>query len=97
VTVVSWTDRALADLAAVHAFVEGDSPHYAAVVVRRLLHAVDRLQDFPLSGRIVPEYDNPLIREVAVRPYRVVYRVVGEDIIHVLTVHHAARGEPDVL
>lgn len=95
-TFVSWTDRARADLAAVHAFVAGDSSHYATVVVRRLLHAVDRLQDFPLSGRVVPEYGNPAIREVVVRPYRVVYRIVSEDTVHVLTVHHAARGEPDV-
>ena len=92
-TTVLWTARAQADLAAIHAFVEADSPHFAAVVVRRLLHAVDRLQDFPRSGRAVPEYSNVAIREVMFSPYRIVYRIVDADTIHVITVHHSARGE----
>jgi addiction module RelE/StbE family toxin len=93
VTTISWTDRAQADLAAIRAFVETDSPYYADVVVRRLLHAVDRLQFFPQSGRVVPEYVNPAIREVVLRPYRIVYRIVSDQQIHVLTIHHGARGE----
>jgi addiction module RelE/StbE family toxin len=93
VTTVSWTERAQADLAAIRAFIEVDSPHYAEVIVRRLLHAVDRLQDFPQSGRVVPEYVDPAIREVVLRPYRIVYRIVSDQQIHVLTIHHGARGE----
>ena len=93
-TTLFWTDRAQADLSAVRAFIEVNSPHYASVIVRRLLHAVDRLQDFPQSGRIVPEYADPAIREVVLRPYRIVYRIVSAQEIHVLTVHHGARGEP---
>lgn len=92
-TTVSWTERAQADLAAIRAFVEVDSPHYAGVIVRRLLHAADRLQDFPQSGRMVPEYVDAAIREVVLRPYRIVYRIVSDEEIHVLTVHHGARGE----
>jgi toxin ParE1/3/4 len=93
VTTISWTERAQADLAAIRAFVEIDSPYYASVVVRRLVHVIDRLQDFPQSGRKVPEYTDPAIREVVLRPYRIVYRIVSEEAIHVLTVHHGARGE----
>ena len=92
-TTVFWTDRAQSDLAAIQAFIEVDSPHYAGVIVRRILHAVDRLQDFPQSGRMVPEYKDPAIREVVLRPYRIVYRIVSDHEIHVLTVHHGARGE----
>ena len=92
-TTIYWTERAQADLAAVRAFVEIGSPHYADVIVRRLLHSADRLQDFPQSGRAVPEYSDPMIREVILRPYRIVYRIVAVQEIHVLTVHHGARGE----
>jgi toxin ParE1/3/4 len=93
VTTLFWTKRAQEDLAAVRAFVGVDSPHYADVIVRRLLHAIDRLQYYPRSGRVVPEYADPAIREVVLRPYRIVYRIVSEEEIHVLTVHHAARGD----
>lgn len=92
-TTVSWTARAQADLAAIHAFVEADSPHFATVVVRRLLHAIDRLQDFPQSGRAVPEYSDPALREVILSPYRIVYRIIDEQTAHILTIHHAARGD----
>ena len=92
-TTVSWTARAQADLAAIHAFIETDSPHFAKVVVRRLLQAIDRLQHFPQSGRSVPEYTDTSVREVILSPYRIVYRIVDEETVHVLTVHHAARGD----
>lgn len=89
---VQWTNRAQSDLAAIQAFIEVDSPHYASVVVRRLVDAVDRLREFPESGRTVPEFADPSIREIILRPYRIVYRIVNANEIHVLTVHHGARG-----
>jgi plasmid stabilization system protein ParE len=89
---IYWTERAQDDLAAIHAFIQADSTHYASVTVRRLLGAVDRLHDFPHSGRAVPEFSDPEVREVVMRPYRIVYRIVSPTEIHVLTVHHGARG-----
>jgi toxin ParE1/3/4 len=44
---------------------------------------------FPFSGRILPELDNKLVREVIHGDYRIVYRV--DDGVQVLTVRHAAR------
>ena len=88
---IHWTERAQDDLAAIHAFIEADSTHYATATVRRLLGAVDRLQDFPHSGRAVPGFSNPEIREIVLRPYRIVYRIVSATEIHVLTVHHGSR------
>jgi toxin ParE1/3/4 len=81
-------------LAAIHAFISQDSPHYASVVVSRLLSATDRLERFPESGRTVPEFDDPFVREVVHPPYRIVYRIVGRDQIHVLTVHHSSKKFP---
>ena len=89
-----WTEQARADLAAIRAFISQDSPHYASVIIPRLIAATDRLVPFPESGRIVPEFENPLIREVVLKPYRIVYRLVGTDEIHVLTVHHASQRFP---
>lgn len=46
----------------------------------------------PRSGRIVPEFENPELREVIYGNYRIVYRVIGsnED-IEILAVVHGAR------
>jgi toxin ParE1/3/4 len=94
VRVVLWTEQARADLAAIRAFISHESPHYASVIVSRLIAATDRLVPFPESGRAVPEFDNPLVREVVHPPYRIVYRLVGVDELHVLTVHHASKSFP---
>ena len=95
--VVFWTKQALADLAAIRAFISQDSLHYASVIVSRLIAATDRLVPFPESGRSVPEFDDPLVREVVDRPYRIVYRLVGSDEVHVLTVHHSSQSFPEGL
>jgi len=97
VRVVLWTYQARSDLAAIRAFISQDSTHYASVVVAQLVAATDRLILFPESGRSVPEFDNPLVREVVHRPYRIVYRLVGADQVHILTVHHGSQRFPSDL
>lgn len=91
---VFWTERAENDLAAIHAFIARNSPHFATIVVRRLLAGVRHASQFPESGRIVPEVEIATIREVIRPPYRIVYRLIRHDELHVLTVHHAARSFP---
>ena len=78
---VLGTEQARSDLAAIRAFISQDS-HYASVVVAQLIAATDRLVNFPESGRAIPEFKNPVVREVVHRPCRIVYRVVGPDQIH---------------
>jgi addiction module RelE/StbE family toxin len=77
VTDVVWSPEALRDLESIRDYIARDSAAYADLVVRRIVAAVERLRLFPESGRIVPERDVPSIREVIVRPYRVVYRLRG--------------------
>jgi plasmid stabilization system protein ParE len=84
-------------LSAIRAFITEESPAYAALVVARIIEATDRLAHFPESGRVVPEFNRTDLREVIRPPYRIVYRLVGAEDLHVLTVHHGARRLPDVV
>lgn len=92
-TRVAWTLRALENLEVIRTYIARSSERYAALHVERLFAAVDRLQHFPESGRIVPEIQRPDIREVLVGSYRIVY-LVGPGVVHVLTVFHGARLFP---
>ena len=49
--------------------------------------------EFPLSGRMVPEYETRDIREVIESPYRIIYRVTA-DSIDVLAVVHGTQMLP---
>jgi len=62
-----------------------------------LIGAVDRLAGFPESGRAVPEFEDPQVREIVRRTYRIVCRLVGDNQVHVLTIHHGARQLPSSL
>jgi toxin ParE1/3/4 len=92
VTVVRWTPQAADDLQAIYDFIARDSRHYAQFVVEDIFAATDRLQQFPLMGRIVPERGRDDVRELIKRPYRIVYRV--GDPIYILTVFRTSRLFP---
>ncbi len=87
---VRWTPQAADDLDVIAEFIARDSPHFAGLFVADILQAVDRLADFPESGRIVPEIGDRNIREVILGSYRIIYRR-RTDAVEVLTVHHGAR------
>ena len=87
---VRWTPQAADDLEAIADFIAGDSPQYARLFTMDVLAAVERLADFPNSGRVVPELKDPAIREILLGSYRIVYRVKG-DLVELLTVYHGAR------
>lgn len=91
--VVVWSDEAVRDLEAIHTFIARNSSRYAATVVGRLVGAVDRLRMFPESGRMVPELEDPTVREVIHGSYRIVYER-RERAVEVLTVFHASRKFP---
>nr|WP_083808943.1 type II toxin-antitoxin system RelE/ParE family toxin [Pedosphaera parvula] len=46
---------------------------------------------------MVPEIGKESIREIIVRPYRVIYEVAeSQQTVAVVRVWHAARGEPEI-
>ena len=89
-TRVIWTRGAVEDVEAVKAYVARDSVRYAALLAERIVAAVDRLELFPESGRVVPEVGDESLREVIYGAYRIVYRIKAES-VEVVTVYHAAR------
>jgi toxin ParE1/3/4 len=69
---ILWSPQSLGDLHAIHEYIAKDSEHYAGLTIARIFSAVERLIEFPRSGRIVPERGEPEIREVIVGRFRVV-------------------------
>ena len=90
---VVWSEGALQHLAAIYQTIAQNSPVYAEGVVDRIWHRSGQLAAFPDSGREVPEYKRPDIRELIQGSYRVIYRR-GADAVEVLAVIHGARRLP---
>jgi len=79
-------------------YISFDSPERAVAFGQFLISSIRRLADFPGLGRVVPEFDDPAIREIVVRTYRVIYRVDdAKHRVEVVRFWHGARGNPELL
>ena len=87
---VVWTEFAIEDLRSIHEYISKDSKRYADRFVEKLFERVDQLENFPKSGRIVPEFNSASIRELIEGNYRIIYKITTNQIA-VIRVHHAAR------
>jgi toxin ParE1/3/4 len=89
---VLWTDAAIAQLDLIHNYVAQTSPEYAQRIVDQLTHRSKQIADFPFSGRMVPEYELNIVRELIEGSYRIIYLIKDEkERIEVLAVIHTSR------
>ena len=92
---VVWSRTALNDIRDVVRYISIDSPARAQSFAFKIISEIDRLALSPYIGRAVPEYHCTAIREIIVRPYRVVYRLdESSKALEITRIWHAARGEP---
>lgn len=71
---VIWTEPALQELHAIAEYIGLDNPAAASRLVEEVFDKIDRLEDFPQSGRTLPELPDSVYREVVVPPCRIFYR-----------------------
>ena len=90
---VHWTNRAKARLRLIYNYIAEDSPKMALQVVDRVTTRSQQLRGLPRSGRQVPEYNRPDIRELLERPYRIIYKIKSSQ-VDVLTVMHYRQVLP---
>ena len=91
---VIWAPSAIEDVEAIADYISRDSPDRASLFVASLINSVDQLENFPLSGRIIPEIGNEFCREIIYGSYRIMYKIVDEEIWITGIVHHAMKWEP---
>ena len=97
-TTVSWSLSAQRDARAIHEYIALDSPGHADTFVASLEKATERLELFPLSGRLMPEEPSGRTHEVIHRDYRIAYTIMGERVV-IVGVWHGSMDlgatEPD--
>ncbi len=84
---VSWSPAAMADLEAIAAYIEADSPAYARAVLKRIQTATRSLAEFPRAGRVVPEFGDEAIRELFAYSYRIIYQIRADEVVVAAVVH----------
>ena len=70
--------KAVGNLETIVRYIALNNPEAARKVGHNLLDKTKELGQFPFRGQKVPEFNNPDIRQVILKPYRIVYRVEAD-------------------
>lgn len=84
---VIWSPSALNDVDLIAEYIARDSVDRASLFVLRIIEATDRLQEFPQSGRVIPEFDDENRHEIIYGDYRIMYYTNKNDVWITAVVH----------
>ena len=87
---VKWTDNAIKELDEIALYISKDSLRYAEILVSQVYEMVSHLTQFPKLGRKVPEYNNPNLREILYKNYRIIY-LIKNDHLEIISIIHGSR------
>ncbi len=73
---ITFALSAVQDLEAIRTwYADQQIPEVGERLLAEIFSAVQRLEDFPRSGRVVPEFGIANLREIVHPPFRIVYRI----------------------
>jgi toxin ParE1/3/4 len=88
---VVWSNAAIDDLQRLREYFEPLLQNLLIKLVDQLIGRTRSLANFPQSGRTVPEFADPIIREVLSGNYRIVYRYEQSDRVEIVRIFHSAQ------
>ncbi|MCK9264911.1 MAG: type II toxin-antitoxin system RelE/ParE family toxin, partial [Deltaproteobacteria bacterium] len=69
----------------------------ASKLADRIMYNLELASEHPYMNRPVPEKADDSIREIILKPYRVIYQIDDSNkAIHVLRIWHGYRGTPSI-
>ena len=87
---VQFTPSARSQFLSALSYIRRDKPSAALNFRNRTEEILRRLENFPESGRIIPEFPELPYREVIILPYRFFYKIKA-DLIWIVAVRHGAQ------
>jgi plasmid stabilization system protein ParE len=92
---VIWSPSALDDIESIAQYIARDSADAASMVVHRIIEAVDILEQSPQAGRVIPEINNLLCRELIFGVYRCMYRIENDEVWITGIIHGSTNWKPE--
>jgi len=84
---IEWSESAKEQMKAIKLYIGQHSEEYAELTCRKIMKRIERIADFPMMGRVVPEYDHQSIGEVIESPYGIFYHIQPARIEILAVVH----------
>ena len=79
------------DLKEIFNYINRDSFRYAKNEIQLIRTAIRKLKSNPLLGHAFEKANDELTRELSFRNYRIVYDIISDNQILILSIHHHAR------
>jgi toxin ParE1/3/4 len=89
-----WTEEARQQLQNIRVYISEDSSEIAEEQVSKIIERVETLIKHPAIGHRLKDDSDSDVRELFIRPYRVIYQLVSDQIL-ILTVLHYRQLIPD--
>ncbi len=86
-----WTELSTEDLKEIFDYIAKDSARYASITISKIYNRAQDIIDNPYIGRIIPEINIKVIREVISGNYRIVNKIINKFQVDILRVYHSAR------
>jgi plasmid stabilization system protein ParE len=87
---VQFTPSARSQFLSALSYIRRDKPSSAVNFRNRTEEILRRLENFPESGRIIPEFPEFPYREVIISPYRFFYKIKA-NVVWIVAVWHGAQ------
>lgn len=88
---IIYSKIAQQDLKEIYNYIRRNSFHYAKNEQKAIELAISKLEFNPLLGKIFEGIGYEFTRELTFKNYRIIYDVILETHINILTIHHHAR------
>ena len=88
---IRFAESAWDDLDSITDYIAQDSVRFAQEFSDRILNHIEKLEQYPKLGRVVPEFQNESLRELIQGKYRIVYRVYSDELVIILRIVHGRK------
>ena len=84
---IKITSKAKKDIAGIYKYILQDSYQNAELVAESIIKKIETLKRQPDFGKIVKEFNNPIIRELKLFKYR----IKTTSLVEIITIQHSSK------
>lgn len=89
---IVYSDIAITDLYDIFQFIRRGSLFYAKKEIKDIRFVIKKLKQNAFRGKVFAEMDDELTRELTFKNYRIIYEIVPDKEINIVSIHHHARS-----
>ena len=88
---IKITSKAKKDIKSIYKYILRDSYQNAEMVAEAIIRKIETLKKQSDIGKVVKEFNNPIIRELKLFKFRIIYRIKTTSLVEVITIQHSSR------